>query len=253
MRARRYPLYLVLSAAMLLAIGTSTVPTSARQSVKPFPVAQVFLELNDTDGDLGFHGEIDGDPWTSLDIEGPGARMLLGVISKGPLRSQGMTQLAFESAEPSFEDLAPEDLLRRFPEGSYKIGAIRQGGGTYKSLVKLSHVLAAPPEATVNTLEAAESCDDKPLPEVDSPVLVNWKSVTRSHPEIGKTGSVTISRYQFFVERDAMKLAVDLPPTITQFKIPTSLTSSPGVYKFEIIARTSTGNNTAVESCFRVR
>ncbi len=218
----------------------------------PFSVAQVFVELNDTDGDLGLHAEIDGGTWTSLEIEGPSGRRLLGIASIGRLRSQGLTQLAFESQEPTFDELPPADFFRRFPAGRYEIEAIAQGGGTFESVVRLSHVLAAPVESTVNGLAAAESCD-APLPEVVSPVVIDWEPVTSSHPDIGETGPVTISRYQFFVERGAMKLSLDLPPSVTEFEIPASLTTVPGDYKFEIIARTSTGNNTAVESCFRIR
>ena len=62
------------------------------------------------------------------------------------------------------------------------------------------------------------------LPEVVSPVLIDWEPVTTSHPRIGKDGPVTISRYQFFVEQGDTKLSVDLPPTVTEFEIPTSIT-----------------------------
>ena len=50
-----------------------------------------------------------------------------------------------------------------------------------------------------------------------------------------------------------MKLSVDLPPSVTEFEIPTSITAGGGVFKYEIIARTHMGNNTAVESCFRMK
>jgi hypothetical protein len=50
-----------------------------------------------------------------------------------------------------------------------------------------------------------------------------------------------------------MNLSLDLPPEVTEFEIPESLTAAGGVFKFEIIARTSTGNNTAIESCFRMQ
>jgi hypothetical protein len=46
------------------------------------------------------------------------------------------------------------------------------------------------------------------------------------------------------------KLSVDLPASVTEFEIPAAITATRGQFKFEIIARTSTGNNTAVESCF---
>lgn len=237
-----------------LALGSLAVPLSARQSARsqPFAVAELFFELNDTDGDLGIHAAIDGGIWTSLEVEGPRDRQLLAIVSKGRLRSQGLTQLAFESAEPTFEQLNPATFFRRFPEGVYEIDALAQGGGTFESKVWLSHVLAAPAEATVSGQPAAESCDAV-LPEVAAPVLINWDPVTESHPAIGKAGPVTISRYQFFVQQGHSKLSVDLPPTVTEFEIPTSITATGGVFKFEIIARTSTGNNTAIESCFRMR
>ncbi|MBF8300294.1 MAG: hypothetical protein HW394_664 [Acidobacteria bacterium] len=251
----RLLLLLTLLLTIPLTLGSLAVPLSARQSAasQPFAVAELFFELNDTDGDLGIHASIDGGTWTSLEVDGPYDRQLLAIVSKGRLRSQGLTQLAFESAEPTFEELDPATFFRRFPEGVYEIEALAQGGGTFQSEVQLSHVLAAPATATVSGLPAAESCDAVDLPEVAAPVVIDWDPVTESHPEIGKAGPVTISRYQFFVQQGDTKLSLDLPSTVTEFEIPTSITAAGGVFKFEVIARSSTGNNTAVESCFRMQ
>jgi hypothetical protein len=228
-------------------------PTLATQPAsEPFSVAALFLELNDTDGDLGLHAEIDADAWTSLEIEDPGERMLLGIASRNRLSRQGLTQLAFESAEPSFDELDPVDFFKRFPEGVYEIEARAKDGGRFESHVTLSHVLAAPVEPTVDGLPAAESCDEPVLPVVAAPVILDWEPVTSSHPDIGVTPPVlvTISRYQVFLEQGALKLGLDLPPSVTEFEIPESLTTAGGTFKYEIVARTSTGNNTAIESCF---
>lgn len=250
-----YRMRLIQLLAIPLAFATLAAPVSTRgeQPSQPFAEAELFFELNDTDGDLGIHASIDGGTWTSLEVDGPHDRSLLAIASKGRLRSQGLTQLAFESQEPTFEELDPADFFRRFPEGVYEIEARAQGGGTFESAVRLSHVLAAPASATVSGVTAAESCDAPVLPEVASPVVIDWDPVTTSHPEIGKAGRVTISRYQFFVQQGTTKLSVDLPPTATEFEIPASITATGGEFKFEIIARTSTGNNTAIESCFRLR
>ena len=226
-------------------------PFGSTGRTQPFAVAGLFFELNDTDHDLGIHAEVDGGTWTSLDVKGP-LHPLLSIVSNGRLRSQGLTQLAFESAEPSFEELHPNHFFRRFPEGVYEISGRAQDGGNFKNRVRLSHVMAAPPNARVSDLEAADGCETA-LPLVISPVLIEWDRVTRSHPRVGKEGPVRISRYQFFVEQGATKLSIDLPPTVTAFEIPRSITDVGGVFKFEIIARTSTGNNTAIESCFEVR
>jgi hypothetical protein len=242
---------LLLLLTIPLTVGSLALPLSAQQSrAQPFAVAELFLELNDTDGDLGIHSAIDGGTWTSLDVKGP-LHSLLSIVSNGRLRSQGLTQLAFESAEPTFEELDPQQFFRRFPEGTYEISA-RAGEDNFRSKVRLSHVMAAPPIATVSDLAAADGCDEA-LPEVLSPVLIEWNPVTTSHPMVGKAGPVTISRYQFFVQQGDTKLSVDLAPTVTEFEIPRSITDAGGEFKFEIIARTSTGNNTAMESCFRVR
>lgn len=240
--------------AIPLVLAGFAAPAAHQSELRqPFAQAELFVELNDTDGDLGLHAAIDGGTWTRLEIEDPRERTLLEIASFTRLRSQGLTQLAFESAEPTFEELDPAAFFRRFPEGWYEIEARAQNGGRFASRVRLSHLLAAPPEATVSGIPAAESCDEASLPEVAGPVFIDWEPVTSSHPEIGRKGPVTISRYQFFVEQGTRKLSVDLPATITEFEIPARITDAGGQFKFEIIARTSSGNNTAMESCFIVR
>jgi hypothetical protein len=224
------------------------------QSPHRFSEAQIFLELNNTDGDLGIHASIDGGPWTDLEIEGPNGRSLLNILSAGKLRSQGLTQLFFESAEPPFDELPPAEFFRRFPEGRYEIEARTQDGGTLAGTDFLSHVLAAPPDnISLSGAVAADSCDDEPLPIVSTPLTIRWDPVTQSHPEIGRRGAIKIAGYQLFVERPGVKLSLDLPPTVTSFEVPAGVTSLGNDFKFEIIARTDTGNNTAIESCFVVQ
>ncbi|MGH9257283.1 MAG: hypothetical protein ACRD3C_22215 [Vicinamibacterales bacterium] len=251
-RLSRLRLLPLLTVALLL--GTAALMPSV-QALPPagFSEAEIFVELNNTDGDLGLHASIDGGPWTVLEIEGPGDRPLLDIVSRGRLQTQGLTQLFFESAEPPFDELDPVDFFSRFPEGRYEIEGVAQGGGTIRSTAVLSHVLAAPPEnILVSGVPAAESCDDEPLPTVSAPVVIRWDPVTQSHPEIGKQGPIKISRYAFFVEREGVKLSLDLPPTVTEFEIPTGVTDLGKEFKFEIIARTTGRNNTAIESCFRL-
>lgn len=251
-QSRRWSALSLLTTALLV-WGTAVGPSTAQGRSTPFPVAQLFFELNDSDGDLGIHAEIDGGPWVTLEISGPGDRQLLDIVSSSRLRTQGLTQLAFESAEPSFDELDPADFFRRFPEGRYEIKARLQGGGALASTVALSHVLAAPAaNITVAGLATSENCDAEPLPSVPASAAVqfDWDPVTESHPTIGLAGPVDISRYQFFVELAGRKLSVDLPPTQTEYVVPFSDADRGQRVKFEIIARTTTGNNTAVETCF---
>jgi hypothetical protein len=234
----------------MLAVGIAVPPVAALELTE----AELFFELNDTDGDLGLHASIDGGPYTTLEITDPQDRTLLRLLGTGSLAEQGLTQFMMESAEPTFEELPPEQFFERFPEGLYEIEVVR-GDEEFETTVELSHVLAAAPSGiTVSSIPAAENCDSDLLPVVNAhaPVIIDWEPVTQSHPEIGESGPVEITRYQFFVEQGDIKFAVDLTPTVTEFQVPEAITAPGGEFKFEIIARTTELNNTAIESCFVV-
>jgi hypothetical protein len=241
---------LTVFAAAAAALGLlGAAPTAHAEE---FSEAELYLELNDTDGDLGIHASIDGGPYTELEIEDTRGRSILEIEAAGRLAKQGLTQLFFESAEPSFDELEPEKFFQRFPEGEYRIEAER-GRTRFEAMVELSHVLAAPvSNVEVSGIPAAEDCDADFLPMVSEPVVIDWDPVTTSHPELGRSGPVEIVRYQFFVEQGDVKFAVDLPPTVTQFQVPAEITALGGEFKFEIIARTADLNNTAVENCYIV-
>ncbi len=217
-----------------------------------FTAADVFLELNDTDGDLGIHASTNSTtPWTLMKIIGP-TGLLMEFTTRPELTAQGMSQVDFESAEPPFDELPPSRFFRRFPEGRYAIVAHGVKGERIKSYANLSHIMAAPPgNLRFNGVRAANTCDD-PLPTVVPPVTATWDLVTESHPRIGKRGAVRIARYEVFVEGGTVKLSADLAPSIAQFDIPPAATAGAQEFKFEIIAQTTTGNNTAIETCFRI-
>ena len=247
----------LLTATLFAIAGLFLAAAPSPAQAAEFSQAELFFELNDTDGDLGIHAAIDGDAYKRLEIEDPRERRILLLQASGRLASQGLTQLFFESAEPSFDELDPQKFFRRFPEGKYEIEAITLDGREVEAEVMLSHVLAAPVDnITVNNIPAAEDCDAPLLPSVSQPIIIDWNPVKTSHPEIGKTGAVTIVRYQFFVEQGDVKFAVDLPPTQTRFRVPAeviALGNANEPFKFEIIARTASGNNTAIENCFTLR
>jgi hypothetical protein len=224
----------------------------------PFDEASIFFELNDTDGDLGIHALIDGEPWKNLEIEDPTEREMLDISVKGRLRRQGLTELFFESAEPSFDELDPEDFFRRFPKGTYEIEGETLEGDELESEVELSHVMPAPPEnIRVNRQPAAEDCDAEDLPSVREGrrVIIRWDAVTESHSEIGEEGDIEVAQYQLVVEREEPTLliySVDLPPDVTVFTVPKAFIELGDEFKFEILVTAENGNRTAVESCFEV-
>lgn len=247
------------AAAFALVAQAGGHPQAADADEIEFDVAQLYLELNDTDGDLGIHGLIDGDAWKGLQISDPQGRSMLNAWIRGRLRRQGMTEFFFESAEPSFDELDPVVFFKRFPEGTYEIEGITLDNEEIEGEVELSHVLAEPaPNVRVNGTPAAESCD-MPLEGVALPVVISWDAVTMSHPTLGTTGvPVTVQQYELVAEieregetPDALAFKVDLPADATSFELPESFTDlADEEMKFEIVTRLDNGNQTAIESCF---
>ncbi|NNG00913.1 MAG: hypothetical protein HKM93_16110 [Desulfobacteraceae bacterium] len=224
----------------------------------PFSEAGLYFELNNTDGDLGIHALIDGDPWQWLSIEDTRERKMLNIRVSGRLRRQGLTEIFFESAEPTFDELAPERFFRRFPEGRYEIEGITLEGSELESTVVLTHLMPAPPEnILVNGQAVVADCEvEEPPVAVSGDVTISWDFVTHSHPDLGRINEpITVVKYQVVVEREEPTLliySVDLPPTITSAVIPAGFIEQGDEFKFEILVRESSGNQTAMESCFNV-
>lgn len=221
----------------------------------PFDKANIYFELNDTDGDLGIHSLIDGEPWKKLEIVDPYDREMLNIKVQGRLKRQGLTELFFESAEPGFDELTPDEFFYRFPEGSYEIEGITLEGDELESTAELSHVMPAPAgNILVSGVPAAEDCDVS-VPVVSAPVTISWDPVTTSHPELGNAGIIEVVKYQLVVEREEPSLliySVDLPPNVTSYPVPESFTDLADEFKYEILVREASGNQTAIESCFEV-
>ena len=255
MRTHRRPVHVILMATTVLVLALAS-PASWAQREMPFGEANLFFELNDTDGDLGIHSLIDGEAWKSLEIEDPFQRVMLNVLVNGRLGKQGLTELFFESAEPPFDVLSPAQFFNRFPEGRYEISAVTLSGGELEATVRISHILPGPPENVLLSGEpAAEDCDAAPLPSVAEPVVIAWDPVTESHPEIGTPGRrIEVEHYQLVIEREGLALSVELPPDVTEFEVPAALTQPGDEIKFEILVRAAgSGNQTAIESCFFVQ
>ncbi len=214
-------------AAAMASLMAAPITGFADEDEVPFDEARLFLELNDTDGDLGIHGKVDGDEWRYLEIEDPYDRKMANIWIRGRLRRQGLTELFFESAEPTFDELDPERFFRRFPEGEYDIEGYTLDWEERESEVYLSHVIpAAPYEVSVGgyPMASKEACDgegDEPIPIVDPEELEDeevpfeWAAVTESHaarhgPDgdepreiaLGTDGIIDVAYYEVVVEID---------------------------------------------------
>ncbi len=228
-----------------------------------FEEAFIFFELNNTDGDLGIHAKIDGDAWKRLKIkcENGKKRKLLDIKAKSSLRKQSLTEIFFESAEPTFDELTPEEFFERFPEGDCEIEGVTLDGEEIESETMITHLMPAPAVTTINGVAAAENCDVEPLPVVSggAPITIAWAEVEDSHPDLGSSGDIDVINYEVVVEIDEEPFHVSaiLPPGARSFIVPTEIIALLGEafgdeLKFEVLVREASYNQTAVESCFRV-
>ena len=223
-----------------------------------FGEAELFFELNDTDGDLGIHSSIDGEGWKRLRIEDPRERTMLDIRVRGRLRRQGLTQLFFESTEPPFDELSPDVFFQRFPEGVYEISGRTLQGTEMESEAVVTHAMPAPPsDLAVNGSPLPEDCDNGPVPSVPAGVdiLIDWDPVETTHEELGSpqgSPAIDIVVYQVFVDQEDFGLSIDQDPSDTDVLLPAGLLG-PGQVLVEILAREASHNQTATESCFVVQ
>ena len=186
------------------------------------------------------------------------------LVPKRGIRKQGLTEIFFESAEPTFDETSPEMFFSRFPEGTYFIEGTLKGVDLVNE-IEFTHLLPAPPGGIMingTTIDPDEvDCDKGPIPAVTEPIVISWDPVTMSHPELGRIDEpVVIDRYQVVVEREETDekdfiriLSIDLPPGETAMDIPELFIALGEEFKFEILAREESGNQTAVESCFELK
>lgn len=251
--------------ACALAISTPVMADDDDDEI-PFDVAEVFFELNNTDGDLGIHALIDGDPWKRLTIEDTRERKMLNIYVRGRLRRQGLTEIFFESAEPTFDELPPQTFFNRFPAGTYEVEGRTLDGEERESETEITHAMPAPPAALVNDIPMPQQCDDEEAGydaiTVSGPVVISWPAVTTTHPELGHpqgSTKIAIYNYEVVVETEltlpngdefASVFRTLLPPDVTSMTVPEEFLSQSGEFKFEVLAREESWNQTAVESCF---
>ena len=62
---------------------------------------------------------LDGEAWRSIQVRSPEGRKIFDVAGGGQLKNLGLTELFWESEEPSFDEMPLEEFLALFPEGEY--------------------------------------------------------------------------------------------------------------------------------------
>ena len=117
-----------LAAAITIALGAMITATPAT-AAEEFDEFKVLIEINASDGDIGFHFLMDGDDLNSGQINDPDGAKVFQDQAKGPLTEQKLTETFAESAEPlcwpdpeadpDDEIVTLEEFLERWAAGTY--------------------------------------------------------------------------------------------------------------------------------------
>jgi hypothetical protein len=201
--------------------------------------ARMIIEFNDTDQDVGIQMFIDGEPWKLLRVFDPEERKILEIRGTRSLRLQGLSELFFESSEPSLDELSLEEFLERFPEGVYELEGVTidgreiEGEATFTHAIPEGPVLLSPPEGSMQ--------------DPDNTV-VSWEEVP--DPE-----DSTIEAYQVIVTQllDVLPkrtFSVHVPASATSVEVPATFMQRDAEYEFEVLAIEAGGNQTISAGSF---
>jgi hypothetical protein len=210
-----------------------------------FSAARILIEVNASAEDGGIQIFVDGNSWNRLEVFDPTGQKVFDVFGSHSIGATGVTELFFESAEPSFQDLPLNQLLVRFPKGNYRFEGVTVDGKRIGGAAALSHSIPAGPRI-VAPAEGAT------LPGT-APLAIDWDPVTQPYP--GTAQPVTVTAYQVIVERVKPKpliaFNVTLPATVTRITVPAEFVQANADYKFEVLAIEQGGNQTITEGSFK--
>lgn len=142
---------LILAGALLIGAATMAVAT---EPCGDFGECKALIEINSSDGDIGFHFLTDGDDLVVGRLRGPDG-LLFHEEAMGPLAEQFFTELFVESAEPlCWEDpgepgedvVTLEEFLDRFSAGLYVALGKDEDGELAEGVTELTYKLPAAPQ-----------------------------------------------------------------------------------------------------------
>ena len=190
---------------------------------------RALIEINASDGDVGFHVLLDAEGWREARIIDPNGEKIFEERPSNNLREQALTENFFETAEPPCwweadnedvdwdedEVVTLEEFLERFPAGAYEFRNKLEGGEELAGSTILTHVIPAAPvhvdfdgevitwDYDVNAEEVLGQCE---VPEglVIAEDLAAFEVVLEPEDE----------------EFAAFKFTVQVPPNVGQVTVP---------------------------------
>lgn len=185
--------------------------------------AEIFFEVNSTDGDVGIQAFFDAEGWEELKIIGPDDG-ILEVETDGGLGEIGLTELFFESEEPSFDDISLEDFKALFPAGVYTFEATTPDGGVLVGMAELTHDIPGPV-----TLD------------VTGPTIIAWTLPTEP-----LEGEPEIDHILVIIDGEGVTFTIELDASDTSLIVPSPLPFGTD-YTIEVLTVDEKGNATIAE------
>jgi hypothetical protein len=250
MTKRISKLWIVL--ALLVSCGGQAVIAETIELKK----SQLWIEINDTDGDSGLQMFLDTEDWKRVKIIAPAkagqkkGKTIFQAVASGAVSRTGLTELSFESSEPGFDELPWDEFLARFPEGTYKFKGTTKGGDKVVGEAVFSHIVPAAPVVNYPAENETVSKDN---------LVITWNPVTTQWTPPGSapvTEPITITKYELVIvesddKEDPRKLSILLAPDVTSCSIPSAFFESGSDYKLIFMGFADNGNRTQIERTFK--
>ncbi len=231
-------------AMVAIAITTVAMATEPCNDDDGLGECKALIEINATDGDIGFHFLMDGDDLIKSEVRNPDGFKIFEAIAKKEEREQFMTETFVESAEPlcwdtgdpedDEEDIVTlEDFLELWTPGFYEFVGKGEEGEMVSGETELTYLIPAAPanvmfndhknviswDAGVDLGECAEEqelTDDfvdpnGSLPEHPRDVLVDaWEVVFE--PDVDDGNPLGQLKFTIRVAGDIGTKTVTVPP-----------------------------------------
>jgi hypothetical protein len=202
-------------------------PLEASLAGTPFEEAQVFFELNTTDHDMGFQVFLDAPGWKRVSLTDPNGNRLFGLSTDTKLKEIGITELRFESEEPS-----PSEIRSRFPAGDYIFRGETVEGVSLFSKAHLGSGILHAPTFTPRNGQVVDRLN----------TVVKWEAPGAEVVEV-------------IIEQDDLGHVLDVTVSAStdRLTIPRQFLRPNREYKIEILSIAPNGNRTIGESTFRTQ
>lgn len=238
---------IALGALLWMACGQTLAQNTngTEPDVIPFDIARMIIEFNATDQDVGVQVLLDAEPYRQLNAFRPDGQQILDITATSSLQEQGLTELFFESSEPSLAEVPLEAFLARFPAGTYKFEGETIDGIELEGEALFTHVIPAAPVVIVPEEDAVTDPNN---------TVIMWEPVTET---IDGSTDIDIIGYQVIVStEDPRRLAgvrvfnADVLPSVTSVTVPPEFLAPDTEYEFEVLAIEAGGNQTITASAF---